>query len=746
MAYAGPAESASLACEAAVGSAERRCGTGAGTAVKILSVSAFEGPSLVAGTPAIRLLLDSGSLAAHRPATLGPKFRGWLAAYLPALGRALAAAGPEEAERDPARCFAALVAQGAVELQRAADIDVTWCTGRRLAQDGLEEAVFSYRDRGVGLAAGRAAFLALGRMADAALRGADFPAIDWNPEAERGRFVALARAGSLDQTTAALVREAERRDIPWRRPDPRLRLVQFGQGRRLRRLFESATDASPVMALEIGRNKLIANRLLADRGLPVPRQAAVVAAEEAVEAAERIGYPVVVKPNPGKQGRGVAVRLTDPGAVRRAFEAGRRHSPQVLVEQFIVGEDHRILVVGGKVVAAARRIPGHVVGDGRRTVEQLVAAVNADPRRGVGFEKLLVRLACDAEADRVLAAQGLDRASVPAAGRAVFLRGTANISTGGTAIDVTEAMHPDNRRMAERAVQAAGMEVCGVDFLTPDIARSYREAGGAICELNAVPGLRPHWIADPARDVVGPIFDLLYPPGETGRIPVAAVSGGAATAVVRLVAEALQAAGRHAGAASREGAWIGGVPVGRGEFADLAGARLLLGDPAVAAAALETTEEGIAAGGLGFDWCDVAAVLPPEASHPGLHSDEGARARRLLLERARGCIVLAADAAAFAFARDLPAERICHVGLRPAEAAALTEHLARGGRGVTLERSDDAATLRLETGGTAVPLEGLPRRWPIAAVAFAAAILQGLGLAPPAIADAMRQLGQGSPP
>jgi len=260
----------------------------------------------------------------------------------------------------------------------------------------------------------------------------------------------------------------------------------------------------------------------------VPKQRLVQREDEAIDAARRIGHPVVVKPYNANHGRGVAINLRDDETVAVAFRQAQAISRSVIVETFIHGHDHRMLVINGELVAVAKRVPGHVVGDGTHTIEELVGIVNSDPRRGIGHEKVLTRIEFDSQADRLLAQLNYTRQTVPAAGEAIYLRSTGNLSTGGTSVDVTDAVHPDNREMAIRAVEAIGLDVGGVDFLTPDITHSYRESGGgAICEVNAAPGFRMHMAPSEgkARDVAGPVLDMLFPPGTPSRIPIAAITG-----------------------------------------------------------------------------------------------------------------------------------------------------------------------------------------------------------------------------
>ena len=290
-------------------------------------------------------------------------------------------------------------------------------------------------------------------------------------------------------------------------------LIQLGHGRHQKRLQATITSETQHIAVELASEKDETNRILGDLGLPVPRQALVYRLRRAQRAAERIGWPVVVKPLNANHGRGVTTDINDKDQLEKAYDKAKEHSDGIIVETFLPGLDHRLLVVNGELVAAAKRVPAHVVGDGNASVEALIDRVNEDPRRGIGHEKVLTRISLDTAAQRMLAQLKYDGGSVPAKGEVVYLQPTANLSTGGTAVDVTDVIHPDNKRMAERAILALGLDVGGVDFITTDITRSYREVGGGICECNAAPGFRMHVAPSEGepRDVAQPVIDRAVP-------------------------------------------------------------------------------------------------------------------------------------------------------------------------------------------------------------------------------------------
>ena len=373
------------------------------------------------------------------------------------------------------------------------------------------------------------------------------------------------RAKWLDQSTAALVREAVKRGIPWRRIGPETCFAKLGYGRLQKTINETVSHHTSSNAVWISHDKAISSRLLAEIGLPVPRQSVLqIAANNAdaekttIAAADKVGYPVVVKPMSRRKGLGISVDVKDAAGVRRAVTEALVYENSIIIESFIPGDDHRLLIVGGKMIAAAKRIPDHVIGDGRQSVSELVGEVNQDPRRGKEFEALLVHLELNSQAKQLLAGQGLSTDQVPPSGQIVYVCKTANISTGGTATDVTDKVHPDNMLAAVRTAATLGLDVAGIDFLSPDISRSYKENGAAICEVNSSLGKRPHWIADKTRDVVGPMIDAIYPPGAPSLIPITAITGTSGkTTTTRMAARILEQSGQIVDFATSDVAYIG---------------------------------------------------------------------------------------------------------------------------------------------------------------------------------------------
>ncbi len=542
------------------------------------------------------------------------------------------------------------------------------------------------------------------------LRPQDFDDEGYSFAAERDAFIRFAQRRALGPSTASLVRAAEERDIPWLRLND-YSLIQFGHGKFQKRIQATVTSETRHIAVEIASDKEETNRILNDLGLPVPRQRLVYSEDEAVREARRIGYPVVVKPLDANHGRGVSLNLEDAEHIKVAFEQARQHSRGVIVEKYITGWDHRMLVVNGELIAVAKRVPGHVTGDGTLTIEQLVEQVNQDPRRGIGHEKVLTRIEFDHQSDRMLAQKGYTRETVPAAGEAVYLRSTGNISTGGTAVDVTDLVHPDNREMAVRAVMAVGLDVGGVDFLCEDIAVSYKEGHGAICEVNAAPGFRMHVAPSEghARDVAGPVMDMLFPPGTPSRIPIAAITGtNGKTTTARMLAHIFKLNGHHVGLCTTDGVYIDGQLSVKGDMTGPIAARMVLRDPAVDVAVLETARGGLLRSGMGYRYSTVSACLNVAADHLGLKGidtlEQLSEVKRIPIEIARDTVVLNADdPLCLKMADYAQAKHLCYATMN-AQHPLVREHLRAGGRAVVLEEGINGHMITLYDRGAHIPL------------------------------------------
>jgi len=683
--------------------------------VKVLSRSVYLGPSLYAKFPVIRLVVDLGPLEAWPTARLGSDFQGRMLAALPGLAEHGCSYGEpggfvRRMREDEGTWLGHVLEHVAIELQNVAGTPVTFGKTRAAGDPGQYEVVYEYEQADVGTEAGRLALTVLHALLPASLRPEGSVPAGFEFASERDAFIRFAQRRALGPSTASLVRAAEKRGIPWLRLNE-YSLIQLGHGRFQKRLQATVTSGTRHIAVEIASDKEETNRLLADLGLPVPKQKLVTSEEDAVRAAEGIGHPVVVKPFDANHGRGVSIGMTDGEQVRTAFREARLYSRSVVIESFITGQDHRMLVVDGALIAVSKRVPGHVVGDGRHTVEELVAIVNDDPRRGIGHEKVLTKLELDGQAERLLALRGYGRGTVPAAGEIVYLRSTGNLSTGGTAVDVTDLVHPDNREMAQRAAKAIGLDVCGVDFLTEDVGRSYREAGGAICEVNAAPGFRMHVAPSEgtARDVAGPVIDMLFPPGTPSRIPIAAITGtNGKTTTARMLAHVFKLNGNVVGLATTDGVYIDGHKTVDGDMTGPIASRMVLRDPAVDVAVLEQARGGLLRAGMGYRWCNVAACLNVTSDHLGLRGigtlEDLAKVKRVLIEVARDTAVLNADdPLCLKMGGHTEAASLCYVTMNPRHAL-VAAHIRAGGRACVLEQGINGEMITLYEKGAHMPL------------------------------------------
>jgi len=665
--------------------------------MKIVSSNVYVGPNIYAHFPVIRHVLDLEALEEWPTGKLGKSFVDPLLEGLPGLhehGCSYREPGGfvRRLREDEGTWLGHVMEHIAIELQNVAGSNVTFGRTRSIdGQPGHYNMVFQYLDAEVGREASRLSLDLIHSLLPDEVRPEDAPNSDWNFAEERDNFIRYAQSRAFGPSTGSLVHAAEERGIPWIRLN-RQSLVQFGHGRYQQRIQATTTGRTSNIAVELASDKEETNSILRDLGLPVPKQKLVRRPQDAVRAAERIGFPVVLKPLSGNHGRGVSINLKTPEEVELAFDKAREHGRNVIVEGFLEGYDHRLLVVNGKLVAAAKRMPGHVVGDGKNTIEQLVDIVNDDPRRGVGHEKVLTRLEFDHQAERLLKKLGYDRDTVPKKGEVVELRSTANLSTGGTAIDVTDVIHPDNREMAERTIKAIGLDIGGVDFLTKDITESYREAGGGICEVNAGPGFRMHVAPSEGtpRDVAGPVIDMLFPPELPSRIPIAAVTGtNGKTTTSRMLAHILKMSGHTVGFTSTDGVYIDGQLSVPGDMTGPVSAKMILRDPSVDAAVMEVARGGMLRGGLGFQSCNVSACLNVAADHLGLKGidtlEQLAEIKRVPIEIAKDAAVLNADdTLCLQMADYTEAETLCYVTMNPGHPL-VKQHIRAGGQAFVLE-------------------------------------------------------------
>jgi cyanophycin synthetase len=498
--------------------------------------------------------------------------------------------------------MAHVLASAALRLQALAGCPVSMHRVHVTVEEGLYQAVVEYSEEDVG----RLALQQAEQLCAAALNDMPFDLASCLTSLRE-----LDEDVRLGPSTGSIVQAAVQRGIPFRRLTQGS-LVQFGWGRKQRRIQAAETNNTSAIAEAIAQDKELTKRLLDAAGISVPTGRAVTTLEEALLVAREIDGPVVVKPRDGNQGKGVAVNLKTPEEIESAFKTAQTISGDVIVERYFPGHDFRLLVVGDKLVAAARRDPPHVIGDGLHTIAELVDIVNADPARGEGHGTSLTKIRVNDDIARsTLERQGYTLASVPESGALVILRNNANLSTGGTATDVTDQVHPELAEVAVAAAKMIGLDICGIDLVGQDVFHPLTPETGCIVEVNAAPGLRMHLSPSfgKGRPVGEAIIESMFKPGETGRIPLAAVTGtNGKTTTTRLIAHMLAGTGLTVGMTNSDGVYVGNQSVDTGDCSGPRSARNVLMHPDVDAAVFETARGGILREGLGFDRCDVAVV------------------------------------------------------------------------------------------------------------------------------------------
>jgi cyanophycin synthetase len=675
-------------------------------AMEFRKVLALRGPNIWASFPVLEAWVDLKELK-DSPSNVLPGFTDRLTSWLPSMIEHRCGLGYRGGffERLRTGTYQGHILEHVtLELQSLAGTEVGYGRARETHEEGVYKVAIEYENEELG----RACLDAAKVMLDAAVH--DKP---YDIRAEIARLRALAQNVCLGPSTGAIVQAAQARGIPTRRLNSGS-LIQFGSGHKQRRILASETDRTGAIAQEIAQDKDLTRALLRPIGVPVAEGRPVTSAADAWEAAREIGGPVVVKPRFGNQGRGVATNLIVREQVLAAYEAALAESSDssVIVERFAPGDDHRLLVVGDRVVAAARRDPARVLGDGVSTVAQLVEQVNADPRRGEDHATALSKIPLDAVSLGVLADQGLIPNSVPEAGRLVLIRRNANLSTGGTATDVTDQVHPEVAARAVEAAKVVGLDVAGVDVVAQDIGRPLEAQGGIIVEVNAAPGLRMHLhpSVGTSRPVGDAIVDLLFAPGDDGRIPIVGVTGvNGKTTTTRLIAHIVSQTGKKVGMTCTDGIFVGGRRIDTGDCSGPASAGAILANPFVEAAVLETARGGILRAGLGFDRCDVAVVTNiGEGDHLGLADIESpdrlAWVKRTLVDAVApsGSAVLnAADPLTVEMAQHCPGS-VVFFG-RDAENPVIIDHRQAGGRVVL----DDDGEIILAEGAEEIVLIGV---------------------------------------
>ncbi|MBD1911148.1 MULTISPECIES: cyanophycin synthetase [unclassified Leptolyngbya] len=576
-----------------------------------------------------------------------------------------------------------IVEHVALELQTLAGMPVGFGRTRETSEPGIYQVVFEYEDEQAGRYAARAAV----RLCQSIVDRGTYPAEEL--EQDLRDLQEFAQDSSLGPSTEHIVTAAKERNVPWMPLSVRS-LIQLGYGVHQKRIQASLTSFSGILGVELASDKEGTKRILQDAGVPVPRGTVIYYEDELEEAIDEVGgFPIVIKPLDGNHGRGISINLTTMEQAEEAYEAALEESKtrSVIVERFYTGRDHRILIINGKVVAVAERVPAHVIGDGKSTIQELVNETNSDPLRGSGHANVLTAIELDRAAFQMLDRQGYTLETVLPAGEICYLKATANLSTGGIAIDRTDEIHPENLWIAERAARIVGLDIAGIDMVIEDISRPMREVDGVIVEINAAPGLRMHFSPSQGtpRNVGAAIVDMLFPPGTPSRVPIIAVTGtNGKTTTNRLIAHIFKQTGQIVGYTTTDGIYIGDFLAEAGDTTGPQSAQVILQDPTVEVAVLETARGGILRSGLGFDQCDVGVVLNVAADHLGIGDidtvEDLAHLKSVVAESTspNGYVVLNADDALVTAMAKRAKAQITYFSMNP-ENPIIQRHTAQGG-------------------------------------------------------------------
>jgi cyanophycin synthetase len=715
--------------------------------MKILGIKTITGPNVFSHKPVLVMKLDLQELAGKDSHEL-PGFVDRLLELLPGLEEHYCGLGRRGGFVERLRSgtyFGHIVEHVTLELTDAVEISVNRGKTVESGEPGVYLVAVEYKSE----AGMRRLLEAAVEGVDAVVRGESF---DFAPAIEEAR--AVKEDSELGPSARAIVDAAERRGIPWMRADEQS-LVRLGYGIHRKYVESTIAETTRVIGVDVAGDKELTKSLLDRAAIPVPRGMVVENVDDAVRALQALGGPVVVKPLDGNQGKGVSLNLFDESQVREAFEIARGFSKNVILERMLRGRDYRLVVVGWKLVAAAERMPAHVWGDGKHTIQELIDCENEDPSRGADHEKPLTKIKVDPVALAILKKHNRNLEDVPRDGELIMLRESANLSTGGSARDVTDEVHPSIRRTAERAARAIGLDVCGIDFVAEDISQPLDPNRSGIVEINAAPGIRMHHYPTQGtpRDVGGAILDMMYADGLTGRIPIVSVTGtNGKTTTSRMIAHAIARTGLRTGLTTTEGIYIDGEEIARGDMTGPWSAGVILGDDTIEAAVLETARGGIFRSGLGYDWSDVGVITNIQLDHIGQDGIETIEdivwIKRLVAERVRegGVLVLnAEDPQLIALAQAertlrVP-KRIVYFSLDP-ENDVVRQHLQNGGTAYVLrdgwieERSAHGHARIVDAESLPATMQGRAR-FQIANALAAAAAARALGVGIPEIADAL---------
>nr|WP_322624271.1 cyanophycin synthetase [uncultured Flavobacterium sp.] len=515
----------------------------------------------------------------------------------------------------------------ALEIQTIAGMETGFGRTRETKTPGTYNVVFSYVEENVGIYAAEASV----RIAEALIAGTEY-----DLDADIQEMRRIRERDRLGPSTGSIVEEAVARDIPWIRLGTNS-LVQLGYGINQMRFQATITNKTSHIAVDIACNKEQTKRMLEAASIPVASGGICTTEEGLKQIIDKIGYPIVLKPLDGNHGKGASINVKTFEDAVAGLEFAQKYGSRVIVEKFITGFDFRVLVIDNKVVAAAQRVPAHVKGNGTHSIQALIDIENLDPRRGYGHENVLTEISIDRDTTDLLEKKGYTLDTVPAEGEIVYLKSTANLSTGGTSVDVTDLMHPENIFLSERISRVIGLDVCGIDIMAENLTEPLKENGGVILEVNAAPGFRMHLAPSEGlpRNVAAPVIDMLYPPGKPSRIPIFAVTGtNGKTTTTRLLAHIVKNNGYRVGFTTSDGIYIQNHMLEKGDTTGPFSAEYILKDPTVEFAVLETARGGLLRSGLGFSRCDIGIITNIQEDHLGMNDintlDDLAKVKRVI--------------------------------------------------------------------------------------------------------------------
>ncbi|HEV7923481.1 MAG TPA: cyanophycin synthetase [Thermoanaerobaculia bacterium] len=653
--------------------------------IRVLERLALMGPNLYAHRPCIKWKIDLGPLE-EKPSNAIPNFPERVKELLPSLIEHRCSEGIRGgffSRLDDGTWLGHVMEHIALELQSLIGVNVGFGKTRGAGPTGVYNVVYECEDRETGILAGEIALDLIEHL----VAQQPFPIAEKLAELRETND-----RNALGPSTRAIVDAATRRGIPHIRLD-QSSFVQLGYGARAKRIQATIASTTSHIGVEIAGDKDLTKSLLGMHGVPVPHGETCRSIERALEIANDLGWPVVVKPLDASQGRGIATNIRDEAELRAAFEEAQKHRTTVVIERHLEGGDYRLLVINRRFVAAAQRVPANVIGDGKSTIRELVEVANRDPRRGESHEKVLTRIKIDCSTERLLAMRGLTADSVPRNGEVVYLKTTANLSTGGTAVDVTDRVHPANIELAERIACLVDLDIAGIDVVAPSIEVPLEENGGGIVEVNAAPGLRMHLAPTEGkpRPVGEAIVDMLFPPGAESRIPIITITGtNGKTTTARLCAHIARQAGKCVGLTTTEGIYIRDRLVQRGDTTGPASAAVVLRDPSVNFAVLETARGGILRAGVGYDWANAAVVTNIAEDHLGTRDvdtlEDLANVKAVTVERVlpEGFAILNAEDAMTPLIRKHAESAIAFFSTDPHNDN-FRAHVAAGGLGATVE-------------------------------------------------------------